>query len=87
MNFADKGQKLAYVLVMPQQERRWLIVSEDGRHVWLGRHTDPSLEEVERAGAALDGQGIAAWLAARMGSTQVKPLEVGWFLRDQSSRR
>ena len=27
-------------------ERRWIILGEDGRHVTMGRHSDPSPEEL-----------------------------------------
>jgi hypothetical protein len=45
------------------QDRRWIILGEDGRHVSLGRARDPSPEELDRAGAALEGQGTGGWLA------------------------
>jgi hypothetical protein len=48
-------------------ERRWLVLGEDGRHVWLGRYTDPTPEEIAAAEAALAAQGLAGWLAAMEG--------------------
>lgn len=49
------------------RERRWIILAEDGRHVTIGRDTDPTDEEVVRAGAGLQAQGLAGWLAVLEG--------------------
>ena len=49
------------------REKRWLVVSADGRHGTLGRHTDPSAAEIERAGARLDELGLAGWLVVSEG--------------------
>jgi hypothetical protein len=38
-------------------ERRWIVLGTDGRHVSLGRDSDPSPEEIEAAEAALLAQG------------------------------
>ena len=51
-----------------RREHRWIIVAEDGRHVTLGRDTDPSDEEVARAGEGLRAQGLGGWLAVLEGS-------------------
>lgn len=48
-------------------ETRWIILCTDGRHVTLGRHTDPSPEEVARAEAGLAAQSLAGWLAVMKG--------------------
>lgn len=48
-------------------ETRWIILGTDGRHVTLGRHTDPSPEEVAEAEANLAAQGLAGWLAVMKG--------------------
>jgi hypothetical protein len=45
------------------RERRWLFVVEDGRHGTVGRHSDPTDEEIARVGQELDGLGLAGWLA------------------------
>lgn len=50
------------------REKRWLIVSEDGRHATLGRHTDPTDEQIQRCGAQLDRQGLAGWLVVSEGA-------------------
>jgi hypothetical protein len=48
-------------------EARWIILGTDGRHVTLGRHTDPSPEEVQKAEAGLAAQGLTGWLAVMKG--------------------
>lgn len=49
------------------RERRWIILAEDGRHVTLGRETDPSDEEIARAGDGLRAQGLGGWLVVLEG--------------------
>ncbi len=49
------------------REKRWAIITQDGRHSWLGRHTDPSEEELTRTTAALAQQGLSGWLAVTEG--------------------
>lgn len=44
-----------------------MLLSEDGRHVWLGRGSDPSPDELDEAGSAMDRQGLAGWLAVHRG--------------------
>jgi hypothetical protein len=53
---------------MPNLERRWMVLAQDGRHSWLGRASDPSPDELASVADALDGQGIAAWLAVSEGA-------------------
>ena len=48
-------------------ERRWALIAQDGRHSWLGRHTDPSEDELSRATATLAQQGLSGWLAVTEG--------------------
>lgn len=48
-------------------ERRWIILAEDGRHVTVGRDTDPTDEDVARAGVGLQAQGLGGWLAVLEG--------------------
>lgn len=43
-------------------ETRWIILGTDGRHVFLGRHSDPSPEELAQVEAGLAAQGLAGWL-------------------------
>lgn len=56
-------------------ETRWIILGTDGRHVTLGRHSDPSPEELAQAEAGLAAQGLAGWLAVMKGGyyTRQKP--------------
>lgn len=49
-------------------DRRWVIVSEDGRYVTIGRAIDPTETELQQAEAALRRQGHAGWLAVMSGS-------------------
>jgi hypothetical protein len=63
------------------RERRWAIIAPDGRHVWLGRHSDPSPEELAEAENGLRAQGLGGWLAAVAGDywsrrTRLDVLEV-----------
>ena len=48
-------------------ESRWRLVGEDGRHVWLGRDSDPTVNELDSLARQLDGQGTAAWLVVMRG--------------------
>lgn len=45
------------------RERRWIILADDGRHVTLGRDSDPSDAEVAQTGDGLRMQGLGGWLA------------------------
>lgn len=49
------------------RERRWIVLGTDGRHVMLGRHSDPDEGEVLAAEQALSRQGLAGWLAVMEG--------------------
>ena len=49
------------------RERRWVVIAEDGRHATLGRHTDPSEEEINAAEAGLVALGTGGWLAVTEG--------------------
>jgi hypothetical protein len=69
---------------LKSKERHWLILGEDGRHVWLGRHSDPNDDEIRAAEERLATQALAGWLAVAEGDfwnlasdfvlLQVKPL-------------
>ena len=50
------------------EERRWIILAQDGRHVTMGRAAPPIEAEVEAAAAALAAQGLAGWLATLDGN-------------------
>jgi len=49
-------------------DRRWVIVSEDGRYSTFGRASDPTEDEIHRAEEALRAQGLAGWLGVMSGS-------------------
>lgn len=49
-------------------EVRWIVLSQDGRHVTLGRHSDPSPDELKRAEDALIAAGEHGWLAVLRGA-------------------
>ncbi|MBR0666118.1 hypothetical protein GXW71_17290 [Roseomonas hellenica] len=53
------------------RERRWVIVAPDGRYVSLGRHGDPSEQEITEAEKALRVQGLSGWLAVMEGNPWV----------------
>src|ERR1700722_14495627 len=50
------------------REHRWVVVGEDGRFVTVGRHTDPSEDEILSTENALRSAGLAGWLAVMQGS-------------------
>jgi len=49
------------------RERRWIILGDDGRHATVGRHSDPTEEELARASDALRANGQGGWLAVTEG--------------------
>ena len=51
----------------PAREKRWVILADDGRHVTLGRHTDPTSEEIDAAAEGLDKIGVGGWRAVLEG--------------------
>ncbi len=53
------------------RERRWVVVAPDGRYVTLGRHSDPSEEEIAAAEQALRSQNLSGWLAIMEGNPWV----------------
>ena len=56
----------------PNLETRWIVLGADGRHMVLGRHKDPTPEEVAAAEAGLAAQGLAGWLVLMKGSYYVQ---------------
>ena len=44
-------------------EKRWIVLTPDGGHVSIGRHTDPSEAEIETAAGKLRQAGTGGWLA------------------------
>jgi hypothetical protein len=61
-------RKMTTKEIQSRGERRWIVLTEDGRHVTLGRHTDPSPDEIAQAEAGLAAQGLAGWLAVMEGA-------------------
>jgi hypothetical protein len=49
-------------------DARVIILADDGRYVTLGRHSQPSDDEIAAAGAALVAQGVGGWLATLGGT-------------------
>ena len=52
-------------------QRRWIVVTPDGRFTTLGRSSDPTEEEIVSTEAALRMQGLAGWLAILEGNPYV----------------
>lgn len=42
---------------------RWIIMTEDGRINLIGRHTEPSQAELDRAEMAMEAAGVRGWVA------------------------
>ena len=57
----------------PELETYWIILGTDGRHVTLGRRSDPSPQEIDQAEAALCTSGEAGWLALMKGGYYLGP--------------
>ena len=49
------------------RERRWLVIASDGRHATLGRASDPSDAELERASESLRKLHMSGWLVVTDG--------------------
>jgi hypothetical protein len=49
------------------RDRSWIVLSEDGRHVSLGRASDPDAAELASLAETMRGQGLAGWLAVMEG--------------------
>jgi hypothetical protein len=58
---ADKLEK-------DNRERRWAVITADGGHSWIGRHTDPTDAEIEDTREALQRTGVTGWLAIAAGA-------------------
>lgn len=54
-------------------ERRWIVVSPDGRFVTLGRASDPSEAEILAAETTLTAQRLTGWLAIMEGNPYLGP--------------
>lgn len=49
------------------REHRWAVITADGRHAWLGRHSDPTDAELAEVARQLEAAGDVAWLAVTEG--------------------
>lgn len=49
------------------RERRWAVITADGSHAWLGRHTDPIEPQIAHAVRQLEERGVMGWLAVTEG--------------------
>lgn len=63
------------------RERRWIIIAASGQYVTMGRHSDPTLEELQEAEEALRAQGKSGWLAVMDGNPYVGPLPTLMMVR------
>ena len=52
----------------PFRERRWVVVTVDGRYVTLGLNRDPSEDEIANAEESLRSQNMSGWLAIMEGN-------------------
>ena len=50
------------------REPRWIVLAQDGRHVTIGRHTDPAEAEIEASGEQLRSLGLGGWLVVMNGA-------------------
>lgn len=48
-------------------ERRWIVLGDDGRHVTVGRHSDPTEDELREMSEQLKATGVGGWLAVTEG--------------------
>ncbi|MBC9176124.1 hypothetical protein [Pseudoroseomonas ludipueritiae] len=49
------------------RDRRWIVLAEDGRHVTLGRGSDPDQAELASLTETMRAQGLRGWLAVMEG--------------------
>jgi hypothetical protein len=60
--------------VPKQRETRWIILTADGRHGTMGRHTDPSEDEIASAEAALRRIPLGDYSRDKLEVLMVRPL-------------
>ena len=48
-------------------EKRWIILTPDGGHISIGRHTDPSEDEIGAVAGKVRQAGTGGWLAVMEG--------------------
>jgi hypothetical protein len=49
------------------RDRSWIVLAEDGRHVSLGRASDPDAAELASLTDGLTAQNLGGWLAVMQG--------------------
>lgn len=49
-------------------ETRWIVLTTDGRHSSVGRHTDPTPEQIADVEAQLRASGLSGWLVLMKGA-------------------
>jgi hypothetical protein len=49
-------------------ERRWIVLAPDGRYVTIGRHSDPSDQDISQIETDLSNRGLSGWLAIMDGN-------------------
>lgn len=49
------------------REKRWIVLAEDGRHTTIGRHSDPTEDELMDAARGLASASLGGWLALTEG--------------------
>lgn len=49
------------------REKRWIVLGDDGSHVSVGRHTDPSEAEIATLSEGLRAARRGGWLAVMEG--------------------
>jgi len=48
-------------------EARWIVITNDGHHAWLGRDSNPTVEELDALTLQLNAKGIVGWVAVLKG--------------------
>jgi hypothetical protein len=49
------------------REKRWVVLAQTGQHSWLGRHSDPSDQELAEVSLHMTQAGLGAWLCVAEG--------------------
>jgi len=49
------------------REKRWMLLASTGDHSWLGRHSDPSDEELAKLAGQLNQLALTGWLCIAEG--------------------
>lgn len=55
-------------MARPGDDDRTIILGDDGRYVTLGRHSQPTADEIAEAARGLVAQGLGGWLATMRGT-------------------